>query len=78
MLWKKNDAKKTTILVKGMHCPSCEILLIDVLRELKGVKSAKVSYADGKAIIEHDVTIASEKALCRAIEAEGYKAEVSQ
>lgn len=33
--------------VKGMHCKSCELMLTDVLSEIKGVTKVEVSYANG-------------------------------
>ncbi len=36
--------EKLKLNVEGMHCPSCEILVSDELKELDGVKSAKVNH----------------------------------
>ena len=46
--------KKTTIIVKGTHCPSCKALIEDVCKDSKGVKSCNVDYKSGKTEIEHD------------------------
>jgi copper chaperone CopZ len=64
---------KTTIPIKGMHCPSCEVLITDVLAETDGVKAAKVSLAENAAHVEFDQSKVSEAQLRKAIEAEGYK-----
>src|SRR4030067_3797593 len=45
--------EKTNISIKGMHCPSCEVLIEDELLKVPGVKSTNVSYRDGKAEISH-------------------------
>lgn len=65
--------KNTTIIVKGMHCQSCEMLLTDVLTEMPGVEKAQVSLKEAKATVEYDPTLVDEKDLRKAIEAEGYK-----
>ena len=46
--------KKTTITVKGTHCPACKALIEDVCKDIKGVKSCNVDYKTGKTEIEHD------------------------
>ena len=55
---------------EGMHCPSCEMLVVDALEELDCVKSAKANHKDGKVIIEGSVD--KLKAI-QVIKAEGYK-----
>lgn len=42
---------KTTIKIKGMHCRSCEILIADKLKDIKGVKRADVNYKNKSAEI---------------------------
>ncbi|MEK7543951.1 MAG: sulfite exporter TauE/SafE family protein [Patescibacteria group bacterium] len=42
--------KKTTVPIKGMHCPSCEILIEDELSQVPGV--CKVYVSEKKAIAE--------------------------
>jgi copper chaperone CopZ len=63
---------KATIPIKGMHCPSCEALLTDVLAETDGVKEARVSLKENIAHVEFDQSKVSEAQLRKAIEAEGY------
>ena len=46
--------KKTTIIVKGTHCPDCKALIEDVCKDIKGVKSCNVDYKSGKTEIEHN------------------------
>jgi len=59
--------------VKGMHCKSCEMLIIDALEELDGVKNVKVSSKDDKVIVEHNSV--DESLMKKTIESEGYKVE---
>jgi copper chaperone CopZ len=65
--------KTAMIRINGMHCRSCEGLLTDVLMDIKGVKTAKVSFNDKEAEVEFDERQTSEAELRRAIEKEGYK-----
>ena len=46
--------KKTTIIIRGTHCPSCKALIEDVCKDSKWVKSCNVDYKSGKTEIEHD------------------------
>lgn len=43
--------KKTRIQVKGMHCPSCDILISDKVRELPNVKEVKADHRRQEAEI---------------------------
>ncbi len=65
--------KTTTITITGMHCPSCAMLLTDVLQDVNGVQEAVVSYKEGTALVTHDERTTTAQ-LRAAIEAEGYKA----
>jgi copper chaperone CopZ len=60
-----------TIKVEGMHCRSCEMLLTDVLSEIKNVHKVSADYRKGT------VTIAAEPGALeeakKAIAKEGYK-----
>ena len=62
----------TELQIQGMHCPSCVALLEEVLTDIPGVRTARVTM--GKASVEHDKTVRKE-ALIAAINAEGYQAE---
>lgn len=45
---------KTTIMVKGMHCNSCKMLIEDACSEIPGVKSCHTDFKTGKTVIEHE------------------------
>ena len=66
---------KKTYLIKGMHCNSCSMLVANALKELKGVKSAKISYEKGEGTVEFDEKIASSSDIMKEIKKAGYKAE---
>jgi len=62
-----------TFKVDGMHCQSCEVLLKEVLEELPGVKSAKVSMKSASAIVEFDKAKSTEAQIKKTIQDQGYK-----
>ena len=41
--------KKTTLYIKGMHCPSCEVLVKDKLKKIKGVTDVEADFRRKKA-----------------------------
>ena len=46
---------KTTITIKGTHCPACKSLIEEVcLEDIPGVISCEVNYESGETTIEHD------------------------
>jgi len=45
--------KKSTLYIKGMHCPSCVILISDKLKEIKGVSQVKADFRQQKAEVYH-------------------------
>lgn len=65
--------EKKNIVIGGMHCKSCEMLLNDVLSDIEGVKEVSVSANAGLAIISFDPEKTNEEALRVAIRSEGYE-----
>jgi sulfite exporter TauE/SafE/copper chaperone CopZ len=45
--------KKQTVHIQGMHCRSCEILIEDGIREVRGVRAVNVSHTKGTAEISY-------------------------
>ncbi|MFH2105845.1 MAG: heavy metal-associated domain-containing protein [Candidatus Micrarchaeota archaeon] len=43
-----------TLNVSGMHCKSCELLLVDALMEIKGVKKILADNKKGTVKVEYD------------------------
>ncbi len=62
---------KETYLVKGMDCVSCATSIEKALKNIEGVKDAKVSYAAGKVFLEHDGTVTKED-VKKTVEDVGY------
>ena len=46
--------KTTVIKINGIHCKSCKVLIEDVYKDIKGVKSCCVDVQTGKTLVEHD------------------------
>jgi Cu+-exporting ATPase len=64
------------LLISGMHCASCALLIEKNLKKLSGVKEASVNYAAEKAHIVYNPDAVSEPDLLKAVAAAGYRAEV--
>ncbi len=69
--------KKTTLLVKGMHCASCAITIEKALKKTKGVGYVNVNFSTEKASIDIDPEIVKENELVNIVKGLGYLAEVS-
>ena len=60
--------------VEGMTCNHCVMAVKKALSRVPGVVRAEVSLERGEALVEGN---ADPKALIRAVEEEGYRAEVA-
>jgi copper chaperone CopZ len=67
--------KKLSLNVKGMHCPSCEMLVTDSLTEIKGIEKAEAFHKKGKVDVSFDEKLVSEKQIKETIKKEGYEVE---
>ena len=64
---------KLKLNIGGMHCPSCEMLISDELKELDGVKNAKLDHKSGTAEVEFDNSKVKKEDIIEVIKKEGYK-----
>ncbi|MEK7070741.1 MAG: sulfite exporter TauE/SafE family protein [Patescibacteria group bacterium] len=64
--------KRKTLYIKGMHCPSCNILVEDKCRELKNVKDVKADFKNQTAEITYKGSFNNE-ALNSKIRQYGYQ-----
>lgn len=64
---------KKTFNVKGMHCKSCQMLIIDAVSEIDGVKTVDVSLTKNTVTIDYDENIIKDDVIKKVIEKEGYK-----
>ncbi len=62
-----------TLTIGEMHCATCAMTVQDALKEVAGVRDARVNFALGKAVIDYDASIATEAQLRKAVEDSGYK-----
>ncbi len=69
---------KLSLNIAGMHCASCEILIGDNLKEIKGVQKAEVNYKTGKAEVYYEGAIPKKEDLVKAVEEAGYKIGIKQ
>ncbi|MGW6708970.1 heavy-metal-associated domain-containing protein [Streptomyces sp. NPDC054956] len=63
---------RVTLLVEGMHCTSCGLLIDDELEELPGVRSARTDVRAGRTVVvlEADAVV-DPAALVAAVRAAG-------
>ena len=64
--------KKTTLCVKGMHCPSCEILIQDKLKEMPNVTMVKPDFKKQEAVVHYTDQL-DRDAINRKIQQYGYE-----
>ncbi len=62
-----------SLTIGGMHCATCAISVQDALKEVPGVRDARVNFALGKATVDYDSSLASESDMKKAVEETGYK-----
>lgn len=62
-------------IVEGMHCGSCAVSTGMILKNLKGVKSARADYDARSAEIEYDDVEVGPADMNRALEGLGYRLE---
>ncbi len=69
---------KLAIPITGMDCASCAMNIERRLKKLKGVKSANVNYATGRATVEYDEALVAPGNMKEAIEDLGYGADIPE
>jgi len=69
--------KKINLKIDGMHCSSCAMSIDFDLEDLKGVKSAKTSYAKQTTEVEFEEDKISESELKEQVKKTGYSAQIS-
>jgi copper chaperone CopZ len=58
---------------KGMHCSSCEMLVIDSIEDLDGVKSVEASCSTGIIDVDFDSSKTSADKIAKIIKKEGFE-----
>jgi len=67
-----HDNQKIIVFIKGLHCKSCEILVEDQLKEVKGIERAAVNHLKNTAEIYYQGDQPDHGAIKTAIEKAGY------
>lgn len=60
-------------IVEGMHCGSCAVSTGMILKNLKGVKTARADYESRSAEIEYDDSVIGLTEMNGALEGLGYR-----
>lgn len=61
-----------TLPIAGMHCRSCELLIDEHLRQVPGVKTVRVKYQKGQAVVGYEGQTPSSDAMEEAVRNAGY------
>jgi copper chaperone len=69
------NASSRSFDVEGMTCQGCVDTLTSALKAIPGVRSAKVSLEDKKAVVEADEAAVSSDKILETIKTAGYKAK---
>lgn len=64
---------RKTFVVEGMHCGACAVSTGMLLKNLKGVRSARADYDAKTAEVEYDDGTIDLAAMNRALEGLGYR-----
>ena len=64
--------KEHIFYIRGMHCPSCEVLIEKKLLEIEGIKSADAQLALGQVAIEYEKEIPSTQLLNQLFRKHNY------
>lgn len=62
-----------TVSIKGMHCRSCEILIEDELKSIKGVSAVDISHRTGSATIHFEGKHLNHGDVVHAVKQAGYE-----
>lgn len=69
-----SDMTTSTFVAKGMHCPSCSMLITMNVEDLPGVTAVRCDHATGMTSVIHDAAATDAATIRKAIEDSGYEA----
>ncbi len=75
---EKKELSKISIGIEGMHCASCAQNIEEVLKNVRGVERASVSFGAEKASIAFDPEAVNLEAFIKAIAELGYRPKIEQ
>lgn len=65
-----------TLTVEGMSCASCSVAVRTALKRLNGVKDAKVSVSEKRAVVEYEPAKVTPQQMVDAVNKLGYRASL--
>jgi copper chaperone CopZ len=66
------------ITVEGMTCPSCSVAVRTALKRQAGVRAARVSTEDKRAVVEYEPATVTPQRLVDVVNGLGYHASLAQ
>ncbi len=69
--------REIQLSVRGMHCASCEQLIGEAVKDIKGVTEAKISFQKQNAVINYDDGLVQPEQIINIIRREGYQASLT-
>lgn len=73
----KTTTRTAKLAVEGMSCGSCAATITAALKEIDGVKDAKVSAPRKQAIVQYDPTKVTPEKLVEAVNETGFTATLA-
>ena len=73
---QKGSTKQVNLLIHGMHCSSCSLIIEREIKKLPGVKSANVNFAAEKAAVIYNPESQTTDKIISAIKKAGYSADI--
>jgi P-type Cu2+ transporter len=66
---------QTSVVVEDLRCTCCAHDVLEAVRALEGVRSARLDYQDAELRVDYDSALIDEEAVCQAVRARGYRCE---
>lgn len=73
---KTAKAQTIALTVEGMTCASCSVAVRTALKQLDGVKDAKVSAPDKRAVVDYEPAKVTPQQMVDAVNKLGYRASL--
>ncbi len=73
---KTASAQTVALTVEGMTCASCSVAVRTALKKLDGVKDAKVSVSEKRALVEYQPAKVTPRQMVDAVNKLGYRASL--
>jgi P-type Cu2+ transporter len=64
-----------SVVVEDLRCTCCTHIVVEAVRALEGVRTARLDYQDGELRVDYDSALVDEEAVRRAVRERGYRSE---